>query len=162
RGVGEAAARRVQGPAHDRLRGRAASRPERQALQAEAPRPVLGGEGPGDMTGGAGLAPAEPVVATHVVDSPYPRRRGAAIRRFAEACERSAVPTGVPVRSRWREEPQGLITDIECFDPEGGDEPRPTPEGGPGPVAGDAGRGQAPTSVDGITSPVRLEYRYTP
>lgn len=35
-----------------------------------------------------------------------------------DAGEESAMATGLRVRPRWREERQGMITDIECFEPE--------------------------------------------
>ena len=52
------------------------------------------------------------------------------------AGDESAMQSGMRVRARWREERAGLITDIECFVPDGGpglapggDKPRPA-EGG--------------------------------
>jgi uncharacterized OB-fold protein len=37
-----------------------------------------------------------------------------------DAGDETTVRTGMRVRARWRDERQGHITDIECFEPEGG------------------------------------------
>src|SRR2546427_4382255 len=75
-----------------------------------------------------------------------------AMLHVVDAGDEAAMRTGMRVRARFRDERQGLITDIEAFEP----------DGGPGLVPGMEGRGQAPTLVEGITSPGRLGYRYTP
>lgn len=59
-----------------------------------------------------------------------------------------AIETGLRVRARWSEEPAGAITDIRWFEP--ATDPRPEV----------ASTGSTTESVDGIISPVSLDYDY--
>jgi uncharacterized OB-fold protein len=60
------------------------------------------------------------------------------------------IRTGMRVRARWRDEPQGRITDIACFEPADGSEQPPAPSG----AAADEERHTI------TTTPVRLSYDY--
>jgi uncharacterized OB-fold protein len=84
----------------------------------------------------------------------------------------SAVQTGMRVRIRWADDRQGSIHDIACFEPGErirmyadssplGDESKKTEGSGGGDEGGDAEDAEDPGDVTMVTTPVRLEYRYT-
>ncbi|MGW0773455.1 Zn-ribbon domain-containing OB-fold protein [Streptomyces sp. NPDC002835] len=76
----------------------------------------------------------------HVLDAPGP----------------DAVRTGMRVRVRWAAERTGAITDIACFEPDGGSESAAQPRAHSGSFP------EAAAPVTGIVAPARLDYTYTP
>lgn len=75
-----------------------------------------------------------------------------AMLHAVDAGDEARMRTGMRVRARWRSERVGHIRDIECFEPE-------PPDARGAERLGERSNGSPVTT---LTSPVRLEYTYTP